>query len=155
MTPAALQHLLITRAPGVPGITAAAPREDDSHYGLTVTLTGGSRVWWTITGASPAPSGPSSVPDGTDPDPVPVPDLTGRPVPVAYVEQALIGVAITHAGGEICRIDRYSTRPAPPAVRYGATIACRDGWKLFLSCYGTTDPGQVYPDPPYRPLSHI
>jgi hypothetical protein len=45
--------------------------------------------------------------------------------------------------------------PAPPAVRYGATITCRDAGTLFLSCYGTTGPGQPHPDPPYRPLSHI
>lgn len=155
MTPAALQHLLTTRAPGVPGITAAAPREDDSPYGLTVTLTGGGRVWRTITGTSPAPSGPVSAPGGTGPDPVPVPDLTSLPVPVAYVEQALIAVAVTHAGNQICRTDRYSTRPAPPAVRYGATITCRDGWTLFLSCYGTTGPGQPHPGQPYHPSSHI
>lgn len=37
MTPAALQNLLITRAPEVPDITAAARRDDDSRYGLTIT----------------------------------------------------------------------------------------------------------------------
>jgi hypothetical protein len=52
--------------------------------------------------------------------PVPVPDLTSRPVPVAAVEQALIATAVAHAGGQVCGIDRYSTRPDPPAVRYGA-----------------------------------
>jgi hypothetical protein len=153
MTPAALQRLLITHAPDVPGITAAAPRDDDTPYGLTVTLAGGGRAWWTITGTSPAPAGLPGDPAGADP--VPVPDLTGQPVPVARVEQALIAVAVTRAPGEICRIDRYSTRPDPPAVCYGATIACRDGWKLFLSCYGTTRPGQPHPDQPYRPHNHI
>jgi len=102
MTPAELQQLLITRAPDVPGITAAARRDDENPYGLTVTLAGGGRAWWTITGASPA---------GTVPD--------------------------------------------PPVVRYGATIGFRDGWKLFLSCYGTTRPGQPRPDHPYHPASHI
>ena len=38
MTPAELQQLLITRAPDVPGITAAARRDDENPYGLTVTL---------------------------------------------------------------------------------------------------------------------
>jgi hypothetical protein len=51
---------------------------------------------------------------------------------------------ITHAPGA-----------SPPAVRYGATITCRDGWKLFLSCYGTTRPGQPRPDQPYHPAAHI
>jgi hypothetical protein len=46
--------------------------------------------------------------------------LTSRPVPVAAVEQALIATAVAHAGGQVCGIDRYSTRPDPPAVRYGA-----------------------------------
>ena len=108
MTPAELQQLLITRAPDVPGIT----------------------------GASPAGGVPASGPSGEDP--VPVPNLTSRPVPVAHVEQALIATAAACAGGQVCSIDRYSTRPDPPAVRYGATIGSHDGWKLFLSCYGTT-----------------
>jgi hypothetical protein len=80
------------------------------------------------------------------------PDRT--PSPVAQVEQALIATAVARAGGQICSIDRYSTRPDPPAVRYGATIGFHDGWKLFLSCYGTTGPGQPRPDHPYHPYHH-
>lgn len=79
MTPAELQQLLITRAPGVPGITAAAPRDDENPYGLTVTLEGGARVWWTITGASPAGTNPGSRTPAAGPAAVPAPDLTGRP----------------------------------------------------------------------------
>jgi hypothetical protein len=155
MTPAELQQLLITRAPDVPGITATARRDDENPDGLTVTLAGGGRAWWTITGASPAGTVPDSGPPGAGLARVPVPDLTGRPVPVAQVEQALIATAVARAGGQICSIDRYSTRPDPPAVRYGATIGFRDGRKLFLSCYGTTHPGQPRPDHPYHPASHI
>jgi hypothetical protein len=59
MTPAELQQLLITRAPDVPGSTAAARRDDENPYGLTVTLAGG-RAWWTITGASPAGTAPTA-----------------------------------------------------------------------------------------------
>ena len=153
MTPAEFQQLLITHAPDVPGITAAARRDDENPYGLTVTLEGGGRAWWTITGASPAGAAPGGGLPGEDP--VPVPDLTRRPVPVAAVEQALIVTAVAHTGDEISHIDRYSSRPDPPAVRYGAIIAFRDGWKLFLSCYGTTRPGQPRPDQPYHPASHI
>jgi hypothetical protein len=153
MTPAELQQLLITRAPDVPGITAAARRDDENPYGLAITLEGGGRAWWTITGASPAGSAPGSGPSGEGQ--VPVPDLTGRPVPVARVEQALVAVAVARAGETICSIDRYSSRPDPPAVRYRATIGFRDGWKPFLSCYGTTRPGQPRPDQPYQPGSHV
>ena len=153
MTPAEFQQLLITHAPDVPGITAAARRDDENPYGLTVTLEGGGRAWWTITGASPAGAAPGGGLPGEDP--VPVPDLTRRPVPVAAVEQALIVTAVAHTGDEISHIDRYSSRPDPPAVRYGATITCRDGWNLFLSCYGTTRSGQPRPDRPYHPASHI
>jgi len=152
MTPAELQQLLITHAPGVPGITAAARRDDENPYGLTVTLEGCGRAWWTITGTSPAGTAPGSEPPA---GPLPVPDLTSRPVPVAAVEQALIATAVAHAGGQVCGIDRYSSRPDPPAVRYGATLAFRDGWKLFLSCYGTTRPDQPRPDKPYHPASHV
>jgi hypothetical protein len=49
MTPAQFQQLLITHAPNVPGIAAAARRDDENTYGLTVTLAGGGRAWWTIT----------------------------------------------------------------------------------------------------------
>ena len=155
MTPVELQQLLITHALEVPGITAAARRDDENPYGLTVTLEGGARAWWTITGASPAGTAPGGGPPGAGLAPVPVPDLTSRPVPVAAVEQALIATAVARARGQVCSIDRYSTRPDPPAVRYGATIAFRDGWKLFLSCYGTTRPGQSHPGQPYHPASHI
>lgn len=112
----------------MPGITAAAPRGDENPYGLTVTLEGGGRAWWTITGASPA-GGAEAVQDSgpSGEDPVPLPDLTGWPVPVAQVEQALIATAVARAGDQICSIDRYSSRPGPPAVRYGATIGFRDG----------------------------
>ncbi|MGA5817740.1 hypothetical protein ACPC54_07770 [Kitasatospora sp. NPDC094028] len=88
-----------------------------------------------------------------------MPDLTGPPVPVALVEQALIAAATAaeadDPAGAVVRVDRYSTHPNPPAVRYGATLECRDGWKLFLSCYGTVRPGGTTPDQPYQPLSHI
>ena len=113
MTPAELQQLLVTRAPGVPGITAATPREDENPYGLTATVEGSGRAWWTITGASPVVTAQDSGPAGEDP--VPVPDLTSRPVPVANVEQALIALALAHADGQVCGINRYSTRPDPPA----------------------------------------
>jgi hypothetical protein len=76
-------------------------------------------------------------------------------LPVAHVEQALIATAVAHAGDQICSIDRYSSRPDPPAVRYGATIGFHDGWKLFLSCYGTTRPSQPRPGQPYHPASHL
>jgi len=155
MTPAQFQQLLITRAPDVPGITAAARRDDENPYGLTVTLEDGARAWWTITGASPTGAVPGSGPPGAGLVPVPAPDLTGRPVPVADVEQALIAVAVACAGDQVCSIDRYSSRPDPPAVRYGATIRFRDGWTLYLSCYGTTRPGQPRPGQPYHPGSHL
>jgi Catalase/Catalase-related immune-responsive len=83
-----------------PGITAA-PREDESPYGLTVTVEGGGRAWWTITGASPVGTAQDSGPGGENP--VPVPDLTSRPVPVANVEQArlfsYLDTQLTRLGG--------------------------------------------------------
>ncbi|MFI8086189.1 hypothetical protein ACIF6L_36015 [Kitasatospora sp. NPDC086009] len=86
-----------------------------------------------------------------------VPDLAGSSVPVALVEQALVAAAVAadDAVGGIVRVDRYSTRPDPPAVRYGATLECRDGRKPFLSCYGTARPGHTRPEQSYQPLSHI
>ncbi|MFF2546487.1 hypothetical protein ACFVUY_28535 [Kitasatospora sp. NPDC058063] len=156
MTPADLQQLLIERAPGIPGITGAGKRDDDSPYGLTVALEGGGPMWWTITGASgPAPT--ITTGDGDGDGSVEVPDLTGSSVPVALVEQGLVAsaVAADDPAGGVVRVDRYSTRPDPPAVRYGATLECRDGWKFFLSCYGTARSGHTRPEQPYQPLSHI
>jgi hypothetical protein len=159
MTPADLQQLLIEQAPAIPGIAAVAEREDDSPYGLTVTLAHGGRVWWTIAGAlgSPAADPAGKDPAAKDlPEQWSLPDLTGRPVPVAHVEQALLATATTaDVPGGVCRIDRYSTRPNPPAVRYGGNLECRDGWKLFLSCYGTARDGRTTPEEPYQPHSHV
>ncbi|SEK43698.1 hypothetical protein [Streptacidiphilus jiangxiensis] len=159
MTPSELQQLLIERTPAIPGIADAAKRDDDSPYGLTVTLTDGGRVWWSITGASgPAPATATTADSGDiDATAVEVPDLTGTSVPVAHVEQALVATATgaDDPSSGVVRADRYSLRPNPPAVRYGATLECRDGWKLFLSCYGTARPGRTKPDQPYQPLSHV
>ncbi|WP_327071096.1 hypothetical protein [Kitasatospora sp. NBC_01302] len=154
MTPSDLQQLLITRAPRIPGIADADRRSDDSPYGLTVTLDSGGQVWWTITGAGGA--APTQAVSGNAGEETQLPDLTGRPVAVALVEQALVAAATAgDASSDVVRVDRYSTRPDPPAVRYGATLECRDGWKLFLSCYGTVHPGAAHPEQPYQPLSHI
>ncbi|WP_037603802.1 hypothetical protein [Streptacidiphilus rugosus] len=153
MTPANLQQLLIERAPTIPRITDAGKRDDDSPYGLTVTLASGGQVWWAITGAS----GPAPAADAVSGEALEVPDLTGPSVPVALVEQALVATAVgaDDPTGGVLRADRYSIRPNPPAVRYGATLECRDGWKLFLSCYGTARHGHARPEKPYQPLSHI
>ncbi|WP_329491132.1 hypothetical protein OG618_32290 [Kitasatospora sp. NBC_01246] len=112
----------------------------------------------------PHASGPAptvTTGDGDGDGGVVVPDLTGSSVPVALVEQALVAAAVAaavaadDAAGGIVRVDRYGTRPDPPVVRYGATLECRDGWKLFLSCDGTARPGHTRPEQPYQPLSHI
>ncbi|MFD9691141.1 hypothetical protein ACFXPX_43110 [Kitasatospora sp. NPDC059146] len=150
MTPADLQQLLITRAPGIAGIAGARKRDDDSPYGLAVTLDGGGQVWWSVTGAlGPAPTTEPAKAEGVE-----APDLTGQPVAVALVEQALVAAA-SDPCGDVVRAERYSTRPNPPAVRYGATLECGDGWKLYLSCYGTARPGHSRPEQPYQPLSHV
>lgn len=106
----------------------------------------------------PGAGGPAAVQaaTGTATEETQVPDLTSRPVAVALVEQALVAAATADGtSGDVVRVDRYSTHPDPPAVRYGATLECRDGWKLFLSCYGTARPGAARPEQPYQPLSHI
>jgi hypothetical protein len=119
MTPAELQQLLITHAPDVPGIvTAAARRDDENPYGLTVTLEGGGRAWWTITGASPAGTDPGNGTPAVGLAPAPAPDLTGRPVPVAQVEQALIATAVARAGDQISHIDlQHPPRPTRRPLR--------------------------------------
>ena len=58
MTPAELQQLHVTHAPDVPDITAAARRDEENPYGLTVALEGGGRAWWAITGRQPRPGPP-------------------------------------------------------------------------------------------------
>ena len=137
----------------MPGITAAARRDDENLYGLTVTLAGGGLASWTITGASPRRDRPRQRAARGKPGASAGPDQPASPL--AQVEQALIATAVAQAGDQICNIDRYSSRPGPPAVGYGATIGFRDGWKPFLSCYGTTRPGQPRPNQPYHPASHI
>jgi hypothetical protein len=73
----------------------------------------------TITGASPAGAAPASGPPGAGLAPVPAPDLTGRPVPVAAVEQALIATAVGHVGGgdQPHRPPQHPRRPARRPLR--------------------------------------
>ena len=77
MTPAELQQLLITHAPDVPGITAAARRDDENPYGLTVTLQGGGRARWAITGASPTGTARPGKPKRGSTPPVPAGSALG------------------------------------------------------------------------------
>ncbi|WP_042373096.1 hypothetical protein [Streptacidiphilus neutrinimicus] len=58
---------------------------------------------------------------------------TIRLLPRRDPEQAPAATAVRPdaPSAEALRADRYSTRPNPPAARYGATSECVDGWKLF------------------------
>ncbi|MEZ0096312.1 hypothetical protein [Streptacidiphilus sp. EB129] len=139
MTPLALRDLLHARLPNTPGI-ARADVWEERPYGLAVQLAGRqSWVCWMVTGASGV--APAAV-GREQPDPMPVPDLGAAKVPVGAVEQALLAVVAAVPG--VVRYDRYSTRPVPPAVGFGATVDCADdGWRLFLSVVGmkgTLDP---------------
>ena len=131
MTPLELRDLLCTQLPGTPGI-ARADVWPERPYGLGVQLDGRQNwVCWMVTGASGV-VGPAA--DQEQMAPVPVPDLSAAKMSVAAVEQALIAVAATAPGAS--RWDRYSTRPAPPAVGFGATVDFADGWRLFVSVAG-------------------
>ncbi|MFJ1756496.1 hypothetical protein [Kitasatospora sp. NPDC088134] len=137
MIPAELQQLLVDQLPTVPGVVSAAPWEE-RPYGIAVTV-GAAASYWTITGASStaAPEGANGI------GPQPVPELTGGKVRTAEVEQALLAALAAGAGeGQVLRAERYSTRPEPPSVRYGATIDTDDRWRLFIACVGTAPVGR-------------
>lgn len=85
-----------------------------------------------VTGASAVAPAPA---DQEQPAPVATPDLTAAKVKLALVEQAVLAASAQAPG--VVRWDRYSTRPNPPAVGFGATIDCDDTWRLFLSVAGT------------------
>jgi hypothetical protein len=153
VTPADLQSLLVTHLPSAPGIAAAATYPE-RPYGLAVTLTGGGTVYWMITGSSGHP-----VPVGARLGPQPLSNLAGPRVPVAEVEQALVTAAAgADSEGHFVRADRYSPRPEAerPAVVYGATLDCADGWKLYLACLGTARQGeQLRANRHYTPDSEV
>ncbi|MFF0297221.1 hypothetical protein ACFYST_28835 [Kitasatospora sp. NPDC004614] len=88
---------------------------------------------WTITGASN--TAPAAA-DGEQLAEQPMPDLPGGgKAQVAEIEQALLtALAASEQKGAVVRAVRYSTRPAPPGFRYGATIDFTDGWRLFATC---------------------
>ncbi|MDH6130058.1 hypothetical protein [Kitasatospora sp. GP82] len=133
MTPAELQQLLVTHLPDVPGI-ATADVWPQRPYGLTVTLAGsGANVHWMVTGASGV--APAAGDDRLAPPALP--DLTTSPTQLADVELALLATLARSTEG-VVRADRYSTRAQPPAVVFGATVDCTDGWRLFLSAVGTS-----------------
>lgn len=132
MTPSEFHELLRAQLPNTPGVVRADVWEE-RPYGLGVWLAGhDSYVCWMVTGASGV-AGPAG--DQEQPEPVAVPDLRGQKVPLGAVEQALLAVAATAPG--VVRWSRYSTRPVPPAVAFGATVDFDDGWRLFLSVAGT------------------
>ncbi|MFJ1796618.1 hypothetical protein [Kitasatospora griseola] len=99
----------------------------------------GGQVWWSITDTG-APIGSESIE---------VPDPTGPPVPVALVEQALIATAGADDPADVVvRVDRYSTRPNPPAVRQAPRWSAAKAGSSSRPCHGTACPEQP-------PLSHI
>ncbi|MEY9961359.1 hypothetical protein [Streptacidiphilus sp. MAP5-52] len=132
MTPIELRDLLRDQLPGIAGVARTQDWEE-RPYGLAVQLDGRQDwVCWMVTGAS----GVAPAADGQEqPQPVAVPGLSAAKMPLGALEQALLAVAVTAPG--VVRWDRYSTRPAPPAVGFGATIDCEDSWRLFLSVAGT------------------
>lgn len=105
----------------------------DRPYGLGIQLDGRQGwVCWMVTGASGvAPAAD----DKEQLEPVAVPDLSAAKVSLSDIEQALLAVAVSAPG--VLRWDRYSTRPTPPAVVFGATIDFTGGVRLFLSAVGT------------------
>lgn len=144
--PLELRDLLHAQLPTVPGIVRADVWEE-RPYRLGVWLAGrDSYVLWMVTGAScVAPAAGAQ----EQPEPVPVPDLSAAKVPVAAVEQALLAVTATVPG--VVRVDRYSTRFAPPAVGFGATVDFADGRRLFLSVAGTKP--RLVPGERLRPVT--
>ncbi|RAJ31273.1 hypothetical protein K353_06177 [Kitasatospora sp. SolWspMP-SS2h] len=119
-------------------------RGDGAHrrgpYGLAVTAKDAGTVYWTITGASntaPAAGGEHLAEQ-------PAPDLPGwGKVATGEIEQALLSaLAASSARDTVVRAERYSTRLALPGFRYGLTVDCADGWRLFATCVGTARKGE-------------
>ncbi|MHA6757293.1 hypothetical protein [Streptacidiphilus sp. PAMC 29251] len=146
MTPLELRDLLCTHLPSSPGVARTEVWEE-RPYGLGVQLDGRPGwVCWMVTGAS----GVAPAADAKEQlQPVAVPDLTAAKVPLGAMEQALLAVAVTAPG--VVRWDRYSTRPAPPAVVFGATIDFTGGVRMFLSAVGTK--GSLAPGERLRPVN--
>jgi hypothetical protein len=133
MKPLDLRDLLVTRLPAVEGVASAAAWPD-RPYGLEVALSTGGCAYWMVTGASAV--APAAV-AGERPEPVPVPTFPADRVPLGLVEQAVEAIVVQAAPG-VVRLDRYSLHPTPPAVGFGATVDCEDGWRLFLSAVGVS-----------------
>lgn len=135
MTPGDLLQHLLASMPALPGIGAAASWEQ-RPYGLAVTMaSSGGCSYWMVTGASGVAPAPAK--DAPPLQALPLPDLPRGRVPLALVEQAVLAAAV-QGQEEATRLDRYSTKDAPPAVGFGATIDYRDGWRLFVSVVGTS-----------------
>ncbi|MDH6111386.1 hypothetical protein P3T36_004540 [Kitasatospora sp. MAP12-15] len=139
MTPSDLQQLLIAHLPAVPGVESAAVWPE-RPYGLVVTLQDSGSVYWMVSGAS-------GVAPAAGPDerllPQALPELGGGKVATAQVEQALLtALAAADTDGLVIRAERYSTRPAPPAVGYGITVDTASAWRLFVACIGTARRGE-------------
>ena len=131
MTPIELRDLIRDQLPGFARVARAEVGEQ-RPYGLAVQLDGRQNwVCWMVTGASAVAPAAG---DQEQPELVAVPDLSAAKVPLGTLEQALGAVAVTAPG--VVRVDRYSTRPVPSAVGFGANVDCQDGWRLFISVVG-------------------
>jgi hypothetical protein len=140
MTPADLQQLLLAHLPSVTGVESAVPWPD-RPYGLAVTAAGAGTVYWMVSGASGVvPLGEA----GEHLAPGALPEPSGGKVATAWVEQALVtALAAGDVERHVLRASRYSTRPVAPAVGYGVTVDCTDGWRLFVACIGTARRGET------------
>jgi hypothetical protein len=103
---------------------------DDDMLTFAVALT--SR--WQIV----ATSAPGDRYDQPEPEPVlgdkpEAPQATAKAGSPEHLEAALVAAVLAADPGEIAAVDLYSRRPEPPAIRYGATLDCHDGSKIYIN----------------------
>lgn len=137
MRPSRFVALLVSAARSAPGITRVEAVTEDgrSQRPYLVAVEADGRVTrWQVTATS-APGDDYAQPEreliiGEKPGVLPAGPAGADP---ATVEAALIAAVLAADAGEIAAVERYSTRPEPPAVGYGAVILCHDGARIYLN----------------------
>lgn len=151
MRPDRFQTLLTTHLEQVPGIRKAQSFAEAGHhrsqYGIVLHHHTGTASWWQIVATSRTgddysqPEAPAAT--GERPMQIPVPPLTGSPVATSDVEAAIAATLLAvDEDGETAKVELYSLRETPGAIRHGLTVDFHDGSKIFVYGLGSAPSGR-------------
>lgn len=152
MRPERLQAVLADAARHIPAVDGVKTLADAGHtehpYGIVTHLQSGAQAWWSFTVQS-RPGDDYGQPEqepvtGARPEPIDMPALSGEPVALSYLEQALASQLLQlDEAGEIKAVGLLSSGSG--AIPFGLRIDFHDTAKAFVNSLATVRAGQDSP----------